>query len=84
MSASARAIESRTHSSRVRAAFGEYSPLVQAGFERIACQKVQRSQTLLVALPGEFQDITKINTALVANSMMGPQTAFKLLDEEWT
>jgi hypothetical protein len=31
----------------------------------------------------EFQDITKINPALVDNSMMGHQTALKPLDEEW-
>ena len=32
----------------------------------------------------EFQSITATNTALVANSMMGHQTALKPLDEEWT
>jgi hypothetical protein len=74
---------SRLRASR-RAACGEYILVVQAGFECIARQQVQRSKTLLVAFLGKFQDVTEINAALVANSMVGHQTTLKLLDEEWT
>jgi hypothetical protein len=52
-SVSAKGIGTRTQTSRttgrapvVRAAFWEYISLVQAGFERIACQEVQCSQTV--------------------------------------
>jgi hypothetical protein len=59
------------HSSPVRAAFREYTSVVQADFERIARQNVQGSKTLLVPIPGEFQDVAKIDAALVADAMVG-------------
>jgi hypothetical protein len=46
------------HSSLVRAAFREYISVVQAGFERIARQKVQGSKTLLGPFP--FTAITRV------------------------
>jgi hypothetical protein len=58
--------------------------VVQAGLECIARQQIQCSKAFLVPFLGKFQDIPKIDTTLVTDAMMSHQTAFKLLDEEWT
>jgi hypothetical protein len=73
----------RNHLSLVQTTFRDYISLVQTSVERIPRQPVQGGKAFFLALLRKFQNITEVNAALIADSMVCHDARLKQFDEEW-